>query len=57
MEIGLQSRIDRLITPFQVSASGTQGMLITFDVELVCVVMSIILPSWTELPREELCFG
>lgn len=57
MEIGLQSRINRLITPFQVSASGTQGVLITFHVELVCVVMASILPSWTELPRDKLCFG
>lgn len=57
MEIGLRSKINRLITPFQASGSGTLGVLITFDVEVVCVVMAIIFPSWTELPRDELCFG
>lgn len=53
METGLQSKINKLITPFQASGSGTLGALITFDSE---VVTAIILPSWSGLPREELCF-
>lgn len=53
MEIGLQSKINKLITPFQASGSGTLGALITFDSE---VVTAIILPSWSRLPGEEFCF-
>lgn len=32
-------------------------MLITFGVEVICVVLAIILPGWTGLSRDELCFG
>lgn len=53
LETGLQSKINRLITPFQAVDSGAlSGVLITTELDVVCVVLAIILPSWTGLLRD-----
>lgn len=58
LEIGLQTKINRLIAPFQAVGSGAlSGVLITIEVAVVCVVLAIILPICTALLRDEFCFG
>lgn len=58
LQTGLQSKVNKLITPFQtVSAGALSGVLITTEVDVVCVVLSIILPSWTGILRDKFCFG
>lgn len=57
LEIGLQSKTHRLITPFQTVGSGALSeVLITFEVEAACIVLAIILPRWTGLLKNSFCF-